>query len=260
MPHRADKPPEHALPLQPPLIIADGGLAGLVACWSAHLARTDTNDPGALSVADAGAIWMPNDALPAQARRQRCLAKQAQMSGFNKVHTSHGALTATDQSAPLHDTAMLLSACHLAMTLGLRRIVWPVSFAGLGEPDLAWLADVTDRALLVSQLASIDMPRVLTHDAPQQRASSPARSQGAFGDIRIETPYVDLDDAQLMDLALDMDVPLGAAWWCEQDVPEPARACGFCPSCLRCRAALAEVDPQGLLRGEGLFADQEVGR
>lgn len=82
---------------------------------------------------------------------------------------------------------------------------------------------------MVGQLVGIDIARV--GDA------------GASG-VRIETPYADLTDAELMDLALDMDVPLNACWWC---LNEDSEVCGQCSGCMRWREALLAVDPAGRL-------------
>jgi 7-cyano-7-deazaguanine synthase in queuosine biosynthesis len=52
----------------------------------------------------------------------------------------------------------------------------------------------------------------------------------------------------VLDLALDMDVPLAASWWCDR---EQDGACGSCGSCARWRAAQEQVDPQGLVQMMG---------
>jgi hypothetical protein len=96
------------------------------------------------------------------------------------------------------------------------------------------LADVCDRALLAGQLVGLDVARL---------GSAGDGAPMAKG-LRIETPYADLTDAQLMDLALDMDVPLHACWWC---LNEDAKPCAHCSGCMRWREALAAVDPAGRL-------------
>lgn len=236
--------------VDPALIIADGSLAGLIACWSEGVARSEVaGDAGASAAANV--VWMPDDLLPARARRQDAARRHVQMCGCSRFIT--GEPVSTDLSAvastlgphaqlpsSMRQTALLLSAAAWAMALGLRRVVWPVYWTEDGEPAMDWLADVTDRAMLAGQIASIDMPRVAGPDAG--------------GMLRIETPYADLDTPQLIELALDMDVPLAAAWWCESESQPPMRACGQCGACQRLRAALDDVDPQFLFARDGLFA------
>ena len=234
----------------PALIICDGSLAGLVACWMETVARAESSlEGGALR----SAAWMTIDDRPARGRREAALKKHVQMCGLGGVLTGQAVMvdatvlrqgpkaepTGAHASthAGLNSTAMLLSAAVQAIALGLGRVVWPVHWAGLSEPDLDWLADVTDRAMLVGQLASIDVPRVVEGGA-----------QGGKS-VRIETPFADFDDAEVMELALDMDVPLGAAWWCQR---EDERPCGACAECVRWRAALEQVDPQGLVHVAGV--------
>jgi 7-cyano-7-deazaguanine synthase in queuosine biosynthesis len=122
---------------------------------------------------------------------------------------------------------MLLSAALEAASLGLSRIIWPIHAGAAPEVDVAALADVCDRALLAGQLVGLDLARLAA-------GATPTRG------VRIETPYADLTDAELMDLALDMDVPLHACWWC---MNEDAKMCGQCSGCMRWREALRAVDP-----------------
>lgn len=44
----------------------------------------------------------------------------------------------------------------------------------------------------------------------------------------IDTPLIDLDETQVLDMAFDLRAPLGAAWPCEAGAP---RACGTCTTC-----------------------------
>lgn len=242
--------------LIPSLIIADGGLSSLLACWTHGVAAFEDAPTIAAAATRPGAVWMPPDDLPARARRERCTQRQAQMCGFGALHTGAALTVPPGASAGMAQTVLLQNACDQAARLGLVRVIWPISRPGMGEAALDWLADLTDRAMLVGQLASIDLPRVLSETARPLAPTGGSGGGGAGGIVRIETPYADLDDAQIMDLALDMDAPLGVAWWCQEDAPEPQRACGVCQSCLRVRAALGVVDPQGLLRAEALFASQ----
>lgn len=230
----------------PALIICDGSLGGLIACWAESVARAETTLEGGAVKTIA---WMPTDDLPARGRREVALKRQAQMCGLNTVASGNAVIVdpsalsgrtqrpgaASEEFVGLGATALLMSAAAQASALGLRRVIWPVHSRGLNEPDLEWLSELTDRAMLVGQLATIDLPRVVEGNAG--------------GTLRIETPYADFGDGELLELALDMDVPIGAAWWCEREQDAP---CGVCPECSRWRAALEQVDPQGLVNIAGL--------
>ncbi len=128
---------------------------------------------------------------------------------------------------------MLLSAAIEAVSFGLSRVIWPIHAGAAKDVNTDALADVCDRALLAGQLVGLDVARAGAADG-----AALVRS------VRIETPYADLTDAELMDLALDMDVPLNACWWC---LNEDARPCAHCSGCMRWREALAAVDPAGRL-------------
>jgi hypothetical protein len=218
----------------PALIINDGSLAGLVACWAEGVVRPAANrKPGAAQTAPMA--WFPMDDRPARERRREAIGRQVELcslAGFSErmvmrfdvpLHAAvhEGAARGGKQSAKL------FSAAVEAISLGMSRVIWPIHAGAARDVDIDALADVCDRALLVGQLVGLDAPR---------SADSAA--------LRIETPYADLTDAQVMDLALDMDVPLHAAWWCLNEDPQP---CGQCAACMRWREALAAVDPVGQL-------------
>lgn len=145
----------------------------------------------------------------------RCDAPAAGIAGL-----SEGLVTGAKQSA------MLISAVLEATTLGLSRVVWPIHAGASQDIDITQLADICDRAMLVAQLIGLDSTRTT------DRA------------ISIQTPYADLNDAQMMELALDMDVPVHNAWWCLNEQPS---ACGHCSACMRWHEALRTVDPAGIL-------------
>jgi 7-cyano-7-deazaguanine synthase in queuosine biosynthesis len=58
--------------------------------------------------------------------------------------------------------------------------------------------------------------------------------------IVVHTPLVELSDTQLMELAADMDAPVGLSWWCERQRATAAAAdvCGSCGACARWSAAM----------------------
>ncbi len=90
-------------------------------------------------------------------------------------------------------SAALLAAAALAAAEGLDYVLWPVH---AGEDlELARVAEGVDRAALVTRLASLD--------------AAPA----GLRPVEVRAPYADFTDAQIADLALDMDLPLRTCWW-----------------------------------------------
>lgn len=67
------------------------------------------------------------------------------------------------------------------------------------------LSDAADRALLLSRLLAMD-------------SESAFNGRLGAGRFIIQTPYLELSDEQMVELALDMDVPLG------EIVPGPGEA------------------------------------
>jgi hypothetical protein len=96
--------------------------------------------------------------------------------------------------AGLSETLHLITATYQGAQLGCDAVVWPVQFAG-NAPDAEKIALVVDRALLVTRLASLDSAE---HGRPA---------------IRVDTPYADLTDRQMVDLAIDLNVPVELCWW-----------------------------------------------
>jgi hypothetical protein len=231
----------------PPLIINSGLLPGMLACWAegvvrptssrrGHAATPSNGDGGGGGGANAPIAWFPPDDRPARECRRSAVTRQVELcslAGFSErvvmrfEPPAHAGVQEAISSGA-RDTAMLLSAAIEAASLGLSRVVWPIHAGAAREISVDALADICDRALLVGQLVGLDV----------------MRADAGGGSIRIETPYADLTDAQLMDLALDMDAPLSAAWWC---MNENDRLCGHCAGCMRWREALAEVDRAGRL-------------
>ena len=245
MPAPRHSNPDHAL------VISDGGAASLVAVWR-EVARAEIERPvvppirireeleavirGDSNKSSGGVIW-PCPGLGPQARA--AVERQALLSGFSLL-TAEPPVRADGSGAP-GQNALLLSACSLAIGRALSRVVWPIH---LGHSDTHRLADVLDRANVVSHLAAIDLPRVAESGGPAS--------------IRIEVPFADVSDAQLLDLGVELDAPLprpvrgqagfagglDACWWCERTGPRP---CGVCGECGRWGVAWAAFDPAGVL-------------
>jgi hypothetical protein len=178
------------------IILSDGGLSSLVACCAvgeelalAGVAPAETHQH---------AIILPAITQPAAALLQhKASAAQADLFGLGlcgqDVRPLAHALPQAD--ADEREAVELLGALLLAARLGCERVLWPVS-AGAGESvDIDRLAQITERSLAAARLAS---------------ASSGAR---AAVRLVVDTPYAELSDRQLADLALDMGVPLASVWW-----------------------------------------------
>lgn len=254
------KPPNTQALASSALIINDGSLGGLLACWAEGVVRANLVQGATSDAAASGLIaWFPGDtASPSApgsiARRRRAVECQVDTCGLGGwsdrqlirtegiTHAlsgiSEAALSGTRQSV------MLLNACLEALSRSIPRVIWPVHAGGGGGGgaegsstggDLEALAAISDRALLISQLMLVDSGHTSRRHA-----------------LRIETPYMDFTDAQMVDLALDMDAPLGACCLCIND-PEDTPAqhgnargnngCGQCSGCMRWREALIAVDP-----------------
>ena len=103
-------------------------------------------------------------------------------------------------SAGAIQSRMLLEAGQIALRAGIRRVVWPIRVM---RPEMNvpvdelvdQIAQVIDRAVLTARLASLDA------------------GEGTAVDVVIETPFVDLSNEQMLDLADDLAVPLETCWW-----------------------------------------------
>jgi hypothetical protein len=93
------------------------------------------------------------------------------------------------------ETCFLVAAAFAAARAGISRLIWPES-AGLGDQlDLDRLCEITDKAILVSRLVALDAAN---------------HGQASF---TIETPYADVNDHRMADLALDLATPVHLCWW-----------------------------------------------
>lgn len=205
------------------MIVLDGGLGGLIACWVAFVASKRSADRLSGSDGRGNLAWIAAPSMPTFAQRARAAAKQADLCQCRVVEGSPSPVDSPTQ--------LLLAAAEVARSQGLSRVVWPIHAAemresfGVGDDasDLDVASGICDRAMLVSQLAALDVT-----------------AGNVVEPCRIETPYADFTDRQLVDLAVDMDAPLWAAWCCREGGP---RACGQCPGCKRLAAAIEAVIP-----------------
>lgn len=175
------------------MVIADAGLAGLVAC---ALAVRSAESEGAQVSPSA---WFTPVGDAHDDARRAALRVQAGVLSMDLVGES---ARTTGNADGRGETQMLLDACHEAIRLRIPRIIWGIQIGGDSSddwPDLDDLASRLDRALLCARLASLDAPRV------------------GPGDVRIETPLIDLTDRQLAELAVDLAVPFESLWWWQTD-------------------------------------------
>jgi len=94
-------------------------------------------------------------------------------------------------------TRLLTEAAYLALESGIKRVVWPVRIPQNHPSRIKAIGDTLDRAMLVSRAVSLD---ATAQTAPE---------------VVIETPFIDLSDAQLVDLARDLTLPIDACWWAD---------------------------------------------
>jgi len=171
----------------------------------------DDGGPAALAAcllcedAGAGLLWIPRTPS-AGTRRIEAVRRHADLLGFPAPIEA----AASADRGPLTTPRLLLDAAAQAAERGCSRVIWPLL---LGE-DFDAMALAGDQASLVTHLAQLE----------------PETS------VAIETPFLDLTDAQFLDLARELDLPVDACWWCEQ---EGAAPCGRCGECRRFHPLLA---------------------
>lgn len=165
------------------LVIDDGDVAGLLGCASA----AEANPTGSAVWADVGTGADGVD-------RDRAVRRHAEAYALEFIGAGQDLTRPGVQEGGFGATRLLVEAGLEAARRGIDRVVWCVHFGGRGpgdKTDLDAVAKACDRALLTTRLLSLDAPR----------------------DLRIETPYVDLSDVQVAELAADLDVSLEACWW-----------------------------------------------
>ncbi|HYD00549.1 MAG TPA: 7-cyano-7-deazaguanine synthase [Phycisphaerales bacterium] len=197
------------------LIIADGSIATLLAVWREAVCRPSDSENA------KPALWAPANLAPQAAAAN---AQFVKLAGLPSTITGPLPATITGLSASL----MLLAAGEDAAKRGIGRVVWPVQFAAADDATrLTQVAGAFDRALLAARLLSID-----TRQAGGQS-------------VLIHTPFAELNDNQLLDLAADMDAPVGSAWWCEKQAEAQQSICGRCDACSRWLAAMRHAGVAG---------------
>lgn len=92
-------------------------------------------------------------------------------------------------------TRMLQDAAYLAMQSGIKRVIWPIRIPESQPERVKEIGNAIDRAMLISRLVTIDA------------------DQSTAPEVVIETPFIDLSDEQILELSLDMSLPIETCWW-----------------------------------------------
>lgn len=171
------------------LVLCDASLPGLVACAMAAEEQ---------SLADAkdgvGVLVFPF--TPEAEAGVRTIADLYALGQPLPLPFRVDAHTLTGGEREVHE---LLAATYAGVRAGFDRILWPATAGVSDGVDIDRIAQIADRALLVGRLVAVD---AAAHACPS---------------IHIETPLADFTDRQLADLALDMEVPVEACWWWQNE-------------------------------------------
>ena len=155
-------------------------------------------------------LWHARGSGDAAQRRLAAVQEHAKAFSVQRVIVAEGpaALPGESSSAAeaLDQSVRLLSGAATAIRLNCPKIMWPVQIGS----NSARICQTVQRANLVVALAEIGAQK---------------------NSLMIDVPLIDLDETQIVDLAVDQGV-LGVAFWpCEmgtQDMP-----CGVCAGCRR---------------------------
>lgn len=191
MRHQLPGDPAHAM------VVSDGGLVSLIACVAAK-ERVLASTPDASHLLPV--IWASITPGPTSRARAHAIEAQATTLGLEVVIPSSDAANTTN-SAGERATRELMDAAFAAVSRGCGSLVLSDRHADGDMVDLSSVAATIDRAMLVSRLVSLDMPT----DA---------------GSFEIESPYVDLSDRQVAELAIDLGAPIQLCWWWHSELRE----------------------------------------
>lgn len=182
------------------LVIVDGDLPSIVAAASAREAALGKAG-GAVGGLVAGPVLWPGVDSRDQAKLDS-IGKLGAILGLRVAHRR----SQSAGPAGVDATRMLIDACTDAAAEGRTEVVWPAQFASKGPDaiDLDLVSRAVDRALLVTRLMAVDAATV------------------GVPSLHVETPYVDLPDRQIADLAMDLSAPISTAWWWNKAL-DPAR-------------------------------------
>lgn len=176
------------------LILSDGGPGSLLACVSAL--------EGQARAAEGGHVVIRTTSAPDREPLVRqAVERQAELLGLTLFHSEpkqDSALTGAFAASRRAINA-LVGGAFAAFEMQIETVVWPET-AG-PELNVNVVGKIVDRALLAERLVAVEVGE----KAP-----------------RIRAPYADLTDAQIADLALDMDLPIWTCWWWDGQTPAAA--------------------------------------
>lgn len=234
---------------EPALILTDGGVVGLLACYLEGVCRPaatlGSRGPDAVTQGAQSAAWFFSRAArdDEQASRIEMARHAAQLChlGDLVVASEDGELGASCSAAANSDSTMLLLAGAEAARRGLTRIIWPVQLGGRRTetesssdpaPVLAGPVKLADAD--PARHAALSTPKPLGTPADPldriaracDRAILAARMiaiDAQLDDFTVQTPFVDFSDDQIADLVADVDLPLDAAYFGSAGSREHAR-------------------------------------
>lgn len=179
---------------QQTLVLSDGGLpaflASAIAAEEVVVARAQSSG-GIASAAIAQVVFVREmQGEMFEEAVARAIRNQSQQLGLDADLRLPSART---KSQAEHRYRYLGEAVFRAAEAGIGRVIWPVAPVGDGAVDaevLDRVAEACDQAVLIGRYASL-----------------------GGSEITIETPFLDLSDADLADLFVDMGLAESVCWW-----------------------------------------------
>lgn len=179
------------------LVISTGDLPGLVAGVMASEETVRLEGVGRGGVV----LWTPGNGDTGAASGQDLGVRREAVSRHAKalgVRTVSGDACGSASSPGDAINRLLLDAGTAALGLRCPVVVWPIVLRGPRAdalPGVELIADAVNRATLVGRLVSLDA------------------AEAGLPEVRIETPFVDLTDQQVAELACDLGVRFEDCWW-----------------------------------------------
>ncbi len=223
------------------LILADGSMESMLACAMANEQQHLQGQANAANVAGSMVLaswweWLDEVDLmisavdPAVMRQSEIY--QLDLYPNRSAYPPEDIESARAQSVGSVQSRILLEAAQLALNSGIRKVIWPVRIQRPEsefevEHAIDLIGTAVDRALLASRLASLD-----------------ADIDSAV-DVVIETPFVDLSNNQMADLAQDLSLSIDSTWWhSARTLPLAQSRQAFWASKLKRSSAIQEPKPQ----------------
>lgn len=185
------------------MLIDRGDLASLVALGMESL-------PRGLVIWHPVEVWGPHEA------RRLAVERHAEIFSAQELliaDVAEAGLASNHDGGGVRQGLLLLTALAMANEMGCAKLVWPIQ----GGYDPERVGRLVTMAQLAGEMAELEQ-------------------EG--GSVALSLPIVDLTDAQMVDLADDLGLPMQTFWPCERTTPEP---CGACHECLRWQAAFDQT-------------------